>query len=197
MKMVVLGDDNLIVLPGCMDEQTKSALRREMMSLYLSLGYEITMKVHTEWHDAEFCSSLFWPVKDGYILGPKIGRRLPKLGWSLSDLKPGEIKGMLLGAHNELHCIPVLRHYAPKCLGYLKYTKKKDHNPREAKYKITVKEKHQLTDDTKAFFYERYGLSCDEVEEEFKTALNTATSLSTVVSFSRLIDLMLTDVGEE
>lgn len=197
MRMVVLGDDNLIVLPGTMTSDTQSLLRREMMSAYLSLGYEITMKVHTEWHDAEFCSSLFWPVRDGFILGPKIGRRLPKLGWSLSDLKPGEIKGMLLGAHNELHCIPVLRHYAPKCLNYLKYTKKRDHNPKEAKYKTTIVEKHQMTDDTKAFFYERYGLSCDEVEEEFKTALNNATSLTTVVSFSRLIDLMLIDVGEE
>ncbi len=197
MRMLVLGDDNLIVLPGRLTSDQKYVMRLRMMQVYLKLGYEITMKIHDEWSQAEFCSSLFWPVSDGFVLGPKIGRRLPKLGWSLSNLKPGEVKGMMLGMNKEFSAIPVVRHYPKHCLKLLKYVKKIDYEDKDAKFKSTIKQNHQMSDDTKLFFYERYGYDLADVEEQFLKCLSQCDTINTCVSFPLLDELMLIDVGEE
>nr|WRQ65287.1 polyprotein [Tolivirales sp.] len=182
-KMVVQGDDNLIVIRGTMSELEKKVLRKTVVAEYLKLGFVAKVKVSDQWHDVEFCSSLFWPVKDGYVLGPKIGRRLPKIGFSLKQLTPGQVKGMLLGLMKEVKHIPVLGDYARVCMKLLSHVRKEEYYVYENQYKVRASRNHEASFETYEFFLARYGVTASgasaslqvvmaSVEKEFTSILD-------------------------
>jgi hypothetical protein len=103
--------------------------------------------------DAEFCSALFWPVKDTYILGPKIGRLMPKMGFCLKELDSVQIQGVFKGYEYMANHVPLLGEFIQ---WHLKptTTEKFILNP----YSLRNSERHQMDDLTIEFFEERYGV---------------------------------------
>jgi len=192
--MLVQGDDNLVVVYGHFSEKKKAWFHKRIKDAYLSLGFKVKLKITEHWHEAEFCSALFWPVKDGYVLGPKIGRRLPKIGFSLKKLTQGQVKGMLLGGIKECKFIPVLRTYFKCCLNDLKTVKKENYIDHSYKYKSMVTENHELSDDTEEFFYNRYGVSMTSVEMSLEETLKRKRSFTSMVSWEDLYLFMAVDL---
>jgi len=192
--MLVQGDDNLLVVRRRFSAQYVKRLEKRIVEMYEMFGFKIKLKIRTKWHEVEFCSSLFWPVEDGFILGPKIGRRLPKLGFSLKRLTPGQIKGMLLGNEIEMGHIPILRRYIRYCLKRMKAVKREYYYDREMQFKCLSSNKHSATDETIEFFTLRYGVNVEDAETELDNALHAASSsLLTTVSFPLLVELMAVD----
>jgi len=192
-KMVILGDDSLIVIPGIMAGRRLQRLQRYMLAEHTLLGFDVKIKTHHTWARAEFCSSVFWPVKDGYILGPKIGRQLVKIGFSLRKLNASEVKGMMLGNKLQMQHVPVLRLYVNHMLNLLNDVKAVEYFNPDDKYKNKVKEKHFVCHSTHAFFAERYGMSCTVVEESFSDVIRSAKR-TTMLSWPLLEDILAVDV---
>lgn len=136
------------------------------------LGFTTKMKISTSWPEVEYCSSLFWPVEGGFCLGPKIGKRLPKCGFSLTKLTEGEVKGMLLGLSIEASFVPVIRVYVKHQLGLMRAVTKQQYYDRRAVYKSFAISKHKCNDDTAYFFLERYGFEMQEMEQLLSSSLS-------------------------
>lgn len=164
-RMLVHGDDSLIVIEGHLNLLQKRMLTSGFMAIQASLGFTTKMKVEEEWALVEYCSSLFWPVQGGFVLGPKIGKRLPKIGFSLRKLDQGEVKGMLLGLSIEAGFVPVLRVYAKHQLALVRKVEKKEYVDRRSIYKSFATEKHVCDADTAYFFLVRYGFDMAFAEE--------------------------------
>jgi hypothetical protein len=171
--ILVHGDDSLVVIRGHYSVSFLSNLRGGFLSIQRSLGFETKLKISTEWSQVEYCSSLFWPVEGGYVLGPKIGKRLPKIGFSLTKLDEGEVKGMLLGLSVEAGFVPVLRVYAKHQLSLLKRVAKKSFTDKRTVYKSFATTKHVCNEDTAYFFLERYGFDMEEMETLLSRSLTS------------------------
>jgi hypothetical protein len=184
-KMLVHGDDNLLVVRGQLSQDEQKALRNHIIDFNHRLGFKSKVTISTQWEHVEYCSSLFWPTHDGFVLGPKIGKRLPKIGFSLNKLELGEVKGMLLGLQIEAGYVPLIGSYAKHCLKFLSKTQKKDFIDKRSIYKSLAKSKHVLCDDTKLFFLERYGVAYDDCLSEFLSCLK-GTVLGSCVEYRYL-----------
>lgn len=183
-KMVIHGDDSLVVIPGKLSPTKLAELRKEFLSIQKRLGYTTKFTATHSWSDTEYCSSLFWPVDGGYVLGPKVGKRLPKIGFSLRRLKTSEVKGMLIGLSIEAGYIPVLRTYATHQLKLLKTVKAAPHQDVRRVYKSLPTTRHKLTAETEYFFLERYGVSPSEADVALQSCLTR--NLTDCVDYSLL-----------
>jgi len=192
-KLLVQGDDNLIAIRRTLSQVGRDNLRNEIIDYYRQLGLIAKVKVSSRWSEVEFCSSLFWPTADGFVLGPKIGRRLPKLGFSLTNLDEGQVKGMILGCKADMGHIPVLRVYVKWCLSHLTTVKKKLYVDRESRYKSLCASKHEICDETYEFFHDRYNIDFKECEESLQKALDLAPDFRSVISYPILDDFMAVD----
>jgi len=128
------------------------------------------------------------------VLGPKIGRRLPKIGFSMHKLSVGQVKGMMLGCSKEMRHIPVLREYVKYCLKQLKMVKKELYSDIDSKYKVMLSQNHEYCDDTEAFFKMRYNLDVSDVETSLRDTLDSGQSFTWMHSWELLLDLMAVDV---
>jgi hypothetical protein len=169
-KMLVHGDDNMLVIEGHLSSKHREVLGKLLRTAFLTLGFNAKVKVSTEWYDVEYCSSLFWPVEDSYVLGPKLGKRLPKLGFSLRKLDAGEVKGMLHGLQIEAGFIGVFAEYARICLSKIPHVKVKKFADQRIIYKSMAVRKHKPNVDTEVFFLERYGVSMEEAVASLRDA---------------------------
>nr|WRQ65266.1 polyprotein [Tolivirales sp.] len=193
-RMLVQGDDNLLVVRKRFTAKQKEHLYKTIVERYLKLGFVVKLKILDQWPLAEFCSSIFWPTQDGFVLGPKIGRRLPKFGVSLKRLTQGQIKGMLLGLLKEMDHIPVLRVYVKYCLSKLKKIKTEHYVDRDSPYRVKSASKHSISEDTADFFFTRYGMHYETFEQSLRNALrNSGSDLTTVISYPLLEELMKVD----
>jgi hypothetical protein len=89
---------------------------------------------------------------------------LPKIGFSLRALKPGEVKGMLLGLQIEAGFVPVIRVYAKHQLSLMRKQAKQDYTDSRSVYKSLAVERHSCSEETAYFFLERYGVDMAEME---------------------------------
>jgi len=184
-KMLVHGDDNFLVIEGHLPVAWQRVLSKILKTGFLTLGFNAKIKVSTEWYDVEYCSSLFWPVEDGYVLGPKLGKRLPKIGFSLRALQEGEVKGMLHGLQHEAGFIEVFSEYAKICLSKLKHVRVKEYQDERKIYKSLAVNRHKACTDTEVFFLERYGVSIDEAVVQLRDACHNS-SLTQCVDYRLL-----------
>lgn len=191
-RILVHGDDNLVAIHGIMSPERKANLEKYILETNKKLGFTTKLKIKHEWYEVEYCSSLFWPVTDGFVLGPKIGKRLPKIGFSLRKLDIGEVKGMLLGLRVEAGYIPVLGAYAKHQLGLLKKTAKKSYVDDRSVYKSLASSNHKPNDDTFSFFEERYGITAREAEEQLLSVLSK--NLTDCVDYNLLEDFTTKDL---
>jgi hypothetical protein len=169
--VLVHGDDNLIVLRGHFSIDRINAFKDDVITFNKRLGFETKFGWSQHWSDAEYCSSLFWPVEDGFVLGPKIGKRMPKIGFSLKQLKPGEVKGMLLGCNIECGYVPVLGSFVRHQLRLMTKVGRLDYHDDRRVYKSLPNSRHDCNDDTRQFFFDRYGITVDEAEASLARAM--------------------------
>jgi len=196
-KMVVNGDDSLVVIRKSMCASMRDTLCKYLTGRNHELGFSSKCKVRTEWYDVEFCSSLFWPVSGGYVLGPKIGRRLPKIGFNLNELDPLDIEGMLIGLAIDASYIPVLFEYITVCQKLVNKNKKSKNRryiDKEAIYKIRATSPHTATQDTDVFFEQRYGIDARFAREVMCQTMATARVLTSCVDFPLMEVFTLVDV---
>lgn len=182
--MVVLGDDNLIVVEGHHEFDTVA-----ITNSFEDFGFKAKVKVAHDWHSVEFCSSLFWPVADGYTLGPKIGRRLPKVGFNLRRLTDTLVKGMLIGFEFETGELPCFRVYSTHCLKLLIKVEATEYIDPEQQFKIRTTNRPLFCDATADFFYARYGITVEMAEATLKNSLRTALSIKHMVSWELLTEV--------
>jgi hypothetical protein len=76
---VVAGDDICALIPV----HHLQRFLRELESLQLLSGFEFEVTHSEDPIDAEFCAGVWWPTAEGARFGPKPGRLLPKLFYSI------------------------------------------------------------------------------------------------------------------
>jgi hypothetical protein len=116
-----------------------------------------------EW-DAEFCSSLFYPTSTGIVLGPKIGRVLPKIGWSeklISNSKT-HMRGVALGLVDDVWHIPIMKDYFEMIL---RLTSGAHATPIKDEHKFHVSRRHHAIPETWAMLSNRYGVSVPALKQ--------------------------------
>lgn len=185
-KMLVNGDDSLVVVRRSLTTKRREALKEYLVRENRKLGFTTKCKVRTDWHEVEYCSGLFWPVERGYVLGPKIGRRLPKMGFGLRQLDEAEVKSMVTGMRLELGHLPILSLYVAACERFTKTIKTKPgvtYVDKEAQYKNQVSIKHKSSAATSVFFEARYGISLTFCELSFTDCLSQLQTITDCVHF--------------
>jgi hypothetical protein len=192
--MLVQGDDNLIVVRKLFSNSELREIEFQIRRWYQALGLVVKLKTSTRWSDVEFCSALFWPVEGGFVLGPKPGRRLPKMGFSLKQLNKGQVKGMFLGAVKEAGYIPVLGEYVKFCLKQLKTVKKENYAERGVQYKVRASSAHHRSAETELFFFERYGVDPKYMNSSLMSVLTDMKSFTSMNSWPDLESLLAIDL---
>jgi len=114
LAMLALGDDNLLVAP----ESFLASLGPNvegLVHLLKSLGLELEPKLHVGPNarfNASFCSARFYPVKDGCVLAPGVGRGLAKSAWYVDAPSNIPVERMLradaIGKRRDCWFVPFL-----------------------------------------------------------------------------------------
>jgi len=155
---LVLGDDIVIASRKQIDCDT-------IVSEFRQYGLESTFFEREDPRDVEFCSSLFWPVEDGYILGPKPGRVLSKTFWNKKQLSEEEhyqwLNGVCKGLQKSCSGIPLLGRMLDAMISA---TSAHQGNILQQEYNIYAKEYHQVSEEGKEMFERRYGINPDDIE---------------------------------
>jgi len=191
--MLVNGDDSFLVVKKKLSNEECNLLSDCLVDKNRQLGFTTKCKFSRNIAEVEYCSSLFWPVEGTYVLGPKIGRRLPKIGFGLNKLTEGEIKGMLLGLRIEAGFVPVIRLYTSHCLQLLSKVKEVKYVDERSVYKSFARSEHKCDAETEMFFLERYGFTVKSVEDDLVYALKKSKVFS-CVNFPLLSILIDRDV---
>jgi len=199
IKIAAMGDDNTSIIPSVYIDATfnEKQIKKDIVEGFAKFGF--IAKVNLRWSVAktEFCSAVFWPAKvngtETYVLGPKPGRLLPKMGYSIRDLTPGEVKGMFIGYKNSCSHVPVLSTYVDSMLTKLSDVTEKHYTDREAQYKISLGANDATpSEHLGAFFAERYDLDLNSTVSSLKELL-VDTSLDQMVDWPLLADLRAID----
>ena len=185
-RMIALGDDLLIV--------TSNPTVRKVMGNYdnLKKTYEMHMTAYgfkpkvaysLRLCDAEFCSALFWPSTDGIVLGPKPGRLMPKMGFSLKILQEDQIRGTMIGYQYNANHVPLLNDFIDFHLDKIGRDGPRVISP----YKIACSRKHKMSAEGIQFFEDRYQVSYYSLCEQFHETLSEVRNLQTLLP-SKLIE---------
>jgi len=180
------GDDSLVCVR--LDAIKDMAhMKEHYPQIMLQLGFPIEFDLVNHLAKAEFYSKVFWPVVEGdvqtYVLGPKPGRQLPKIGFSLAlptRMNPPAVYTCLFHDGN----------HVPFLAEYLTYTKKfvsgQVKKGKDYDYMIHCAKQHQQCALTATFIHERYGLELSDVSE-FVDQLKTISSVPCVLQ-SRVVE---------
>jgi hypothetical protein len=135
--MLVLGDDMLLVVYNVI-----RAREIDWKTELQNLGFNVKIKFPHA-YTAQFCSGRFYFTNNGLVLGPKIGRILAKIGYSLSNPHKSDehIKGVVLGQAKAFCMLPVLREYYDKTMSLVP----KKSQSLVDRFKINVREDHELS----------------------------------------------------
>lgn len=80
---IICGDDSVTITTN--RELDLLGGVKGIQNMYSVFGMEVEAKVATNPLDVEFCSARFVPVGEGYVLVPKLGKLLARLGWDGVD----------------------------------------------------------------------------------------------------------------
>ena len=84
---IICGDDSVVITTN--RELALLGGEDGIKQFYTNLGFEVEVAIRKEYEDTEFCSSRFFPTGDSYVLMPKAGKILGRLGWNRTNHKPG------------------------------------------------------------------------------------------------------------
>lgn len=170
-RILVLGDDLLLA--------SSKPLEGVDFALAFSLyGLRAEPNLVYDLSDLEFCSGLFWPVRQlpqlhcgcevRYVWGPKPGRVLPKAGWLIDPDKVGKdkllyLRSWYLGVWKSYNHVPFLSEYAAS-IGEL--TKHVGNVAPLINYNLPlVRQAHTRSDDWYDFVSRRYQIEEVQVHE--------------------------------
>jgi hypothetical protein len=155
-RLILMGDDALLLI-----HRAYRFACDVIKGVVSDLGLVFSkFHVRDNLHFAEFCSKLFWPVEDGYVLGPKVGRAISKMGWTLHNTKDplARMRGVVLGQWPSWSFLPPLQQIGGRILALT-------HDVRVAPvvgiYSFVCKTEHNATSETVAMYEERYGWPWD------------------------------------
>jgi hypothetical protein len=185
-KVIVMGDDMFVVMSrkDVEDAQIDESLFDMGVELehpvvdkmkVFCRNYETIMRAYGfvpetgfsyNLYDAEFCSSLFWPVEGGYVLGSKPGRAMPKMGYSIKNLDDKQVQGVFKGHWMNSSHIPILN-------DFISYHLKDEDAPIEITnhYRINSTRAHGMCPEAVRFFENRYNVDYEVMRREFLLSL--------------------------
>lgn len=197
-KIKGMGDDNTSIVPMALaNGHDLDDIKSSIVEEYAKFGFVAKVKLHTDPSQAEFCSSAYWPAMvDGwetYVMGPKPGRLLPKMGFSIKNLSPGEVKGMFKGYATSCGHVPILNTYVQAMLNKMSKVKETFYVDKESKYKMLSVENVQQSSEVGEFFMSRYDLDLESTEASLLTLL-ADSDLDDMVEWPLLDQLRYVDV---
>lgn len=130
----LLGDDMLCISRVQFDIDSYKEFVRK-------LGWVCKGKITKNLSEVDFCQKLFYPTKQGYMPGPKIGRYLAKTGWSFKKINIEDVF-----YSEDINHVPILN----KLPGVCKNRTYKD-------WELHNTTTHEMTEETDKFFFSRYG----------------------------------------
>lgn len=129
-------------------------------------GFEAKSRFADDWHDIDFCSSLFWPTADGRVLGPKPGRLASRLFCSSGlplTIANRWTAGVIVGTFDDVYHVPIARsllslarRLSPRAKAYF---------DRAALARPHVAKRHDVTAEAYIMASQRYGVSVDAIRE--------------------------------
>jgi hypothetical protein len=136
---------------------------------YLEYGLIAKSKISSDPSQVEFCSKLFWPTSDGTVLGPKLGRVLPKMCYSIKQLNNQEILSTMKGWLIDGYFVPgfadiILTYFPSVATDTVSLYHESIYSAHCAKY-------HQATQSTHLFFEQRYDINAKTFIELVKKAV--------------------------
>lgn len=173
-RIIVSGDDMLAVV----DRPINAS---DIEKFLIALGFKPKTKIYRNPLLAEFCSARLWPCDHSFVLGPKPGRVVVRLGYTYRYLLPGLeyvwLKSVFLGLHNEVSHVPILNvytsHYLKLLSGIDAQASFDDHNFRSDRY-------HEVSDASYNTMSDVYGLDRNDVFR-FEELIKTITHPTVVV----------------
>lgn len=186
--MNVNGDDVLVVMRKgvvCLmdlDDIKVTALR---------LGYRLKVQLEEDLVNASFCSRLYWPTRDGLVLGAKIGRWLTKAGVALENIHQlADYRSQMMGHYLDNAFVPLVSTYAAAMIRLIPSSNVRSFDVED--YKIHAERVHKPTEATEVFFCKRYGLTRAHIQD-FESKILQLTQLPAIVQLSWLEDLVERD----
>jgi len=182
-RVIVLGDDSVVALK-------QAVAADEFIALLARLGFVAQTKALRDADLVEFCSGRFWHSSDGRVWGPKVGRTLAKIGFSVSrqDKPSTWFKGVLLGMVQDCKHVPVLSTYISHCLELLKGEKA---SAAPDAHKFHVAQGHKPSIDTYQQFYKVYDMTAGQLDT-LKAEILRVTTLPCLLDnplFTRLVEV--------
>jgi hypothetical protein len=163
--IMVQGDDILIItLPSIVQYiQPDVSIEIAASMGFLVKFYDIT----TEMAKLDYCSRYFWPTDShplGYVLGPKIGKVLNKIGYSRTATKCpyARNRGIALSLYKDVQHVPFLREWVRTLI---QLTEGVEAEKLPYSHSIHSREPSQPNDNTYEFLYDLYGLTESDIYE--------------------------------
>jgi len=176
--IMVMGDDCVIATYQPLD--VVAAAER-----FASLGLQSKLKAVTL-DNVEFCSSIVYPVRDGYVMGPKIGRILARVCWDIKFTPERQrvqhLRSVFTGLYTQCHFIPVLQQFIARWA---------TPSLERTEHKSFCAVVHETTLQTWVFLCERYSLPIEALES-LASHLYTFTPPH-VCNHSALLNIMQVD----
>lgn len=178
----IQGDDSLVLL----DPQYEGVFTPEYFIQHSKeLGFWVKFcNITNNIVDLDYCSRYFWPTHShplGYVLGPKIGKVLNKIGWSrkpVDNILQHNLS-IALSLYNDVQHIPFLKEWCSHLMflagGELPIDLPYDHS-------IHARESCDMNDRTWDHLYERYKLTAMDLDQ-FCEQLHSTTSLPFCINF--------------
>jgi hypothetical protein len=197
--VAVCGDDNLAHENHGQNNRTAEVMQE--------LGFEFIVVKHANTdmatrYSASYCSGRFYPVADGHVFGPMIGRVLAKAGYFANVPKNRSalsyVRAQYLSVAQGTYHIPILRDYWAT-VGRLtarvvvdKVTKRA--YSRTMEYSLMAKSEtaHNATADTFAMVEAVYGVTIDEIAD-YCMLLDKITTYPCVVDHPLVAKCMKVD----
>jgi len=164
-------------------------------SVNAKMGWKLKSKIHEGpdcHYRATFCSAVFLPTSIGYVMAPKLGRWLIRMGFYVDppSYKNKElrslVRGDMMGRRSWVQAYPFLRELVERQLQLTEGAVGKIRPNRRYADWHGVTSTFTETDETWHFMNTRYGLNRDDLRT-FQAMLMRVTSLPAMVNFTQFV----------
>jgi hypothetical protein len=185
------GDDCIAIVNELIPTEILAAATR---SVEKSAGMTFKPVMSKNLYDVDFLSSLFYPVRGTYVLGPKIGRILSRSGWKSTPLAiqnnytacAQHMRATALGLQTGTSFVPLLNVYFERILQITEGVgdaRLDNRDTRNLHFKPLATRMLEADAATYSFVLSRYDMSVTQLFllEDFLTSIQMHTSLDGVV----------------
>jgi len=184
------GDDGLTRVSGKPEDVVPF-----MVAVMKKLGYIWEANTSDSLSLVDFYSKLFWPTagEHRYVLAPKPGRLLSRVGWSLTTPDKTNLRGTFVSLGQDAAHVPFVRDYCEIVSPHLR--RQKATFSKEHAHHTHAASAHKADwARTARFVRERYDLDLDQAVFQFRLDLNRAPGIPYVISSEVMDKLAEVDV---